>query len=92
MWPLVLAGLVGAAVAARSRPKTRYRKRQAFGPRTGLLYQTEEFPEAGFLVVRAPDGSALVTFDRDPTGHFRHVRDLGEPRMVRAIRADFEGK
>src|SRR4029077_5614551 len=54
--PVVVAGLVGFLAAGRTQPQTRCEKKVVLGSRTGRTYQVEEFPQAGFLVVRAPDG------------------------------------
>ncbi len=53
--PVVVAGLVGFLAAGRTQPQTRCEKKVVLGSRTGRTYQVEEFPQAGFLVVRAPD-------------------------------------
>ncbi len=55
MWPIVVAGVVGFLAAGRTQPRTRCERKVVLGARTGRTYQVEEFPEAGFLMVRAPD-------------------------------------
>jgi hypothetical protein len=92
MWPYLVAAAVGAALAGRRQPKTRYKRRECIGPRSGLVYRVEDFPEAGFIVVRTEDGAAQVTFDRHPdTGLLRYVRSLGHPEAIALVRQDLEG-
>ena len=54
--PVIVAAIVGYAASSRSQPRTRCERKVVLGARTGRTYQVEEFPQAGFLVVRAPDG------------------------------------
>lgn len=90
MWPWLVAGAVGAALSSRQKPKTRCIKREVFGPRTGLIYQTEEFPEAGFLVVHA-DG-ARVAFVRNPDGSWSYARHEGNIDSAMNVRRDIESE
>ncbi len=78
----------------RTKPKTGVRKLLCLGPRTGFVYQVEDFPEIGTVVVRAPNGSALVQFLRAAVREpgkaglvFQNAN--GDPRMVELIRRDF---
>ena len=71
--PVVVAAIVGFAASNRSQPRTRCERKVVLGARTGRTYEVEEFPEAGFLVVRAPDGY----------GVFQHAtaKNPGDPRF-----------
>lgn len=53
--PVIAAAVVGALAANRNQPRTRCEQKVVLGARTGRTYQVEEFPEAGFMIVRAPD-------------------------------------
>ncbi len=72
--PIVVAGLAGFLAAGRSQPRTRCERKVVLGARTGRTYEVEEFPQAGFLVVRAPDGGY---------GVFQHAtqKHPGDPRF-----------
>lgn len=71
--PVVVAAIVGFAASSRSQPRTRCERKVVLGARTGRTYEVEEFPEAGFLIVRAPDGY----------GVFQHAtaKNPGDPRF-----------
>lgn len=89
----VVAGVVGALVMGATKPRTVCEKMRALGSRSGLTYDIEEFPSAGFVVVRAPDGSEGVLTRRlpgDPRGGgFDWSRGRGNPGTLKALRADF---
>lgn len=57
--PVLCAG-VGALLASRGKPETRCEKKHLLGPVSGVTYEVEDFKEAGFVVVKAPDGSKGV--------------------------------
>lgn len=86
IWPIVIAGAFGALVASSRGTKTRVVKRDLVGPRTGLRYRAEELPDAGMLVVYAPD--AVCTFVRKSAGGFHLLRAEGHPRSIEIIRSD----
>lgn len=44
----------------RTKPKTKCEKKTILGPKTGVTYDVEDFREAGFIIVKAPDGSQGV--------------------------------
>ena len=78
----------------RSKPKTTVRKLLCLGPRSGFVYQVEDFPEVGSLVVRAPNGSAVAQFIRaamrEPgKAGLVYQTGQGDPRMLELIRRDF---
>lgn len=77
MWPLVVAGAVGFLAAGRTQPKTKCERKVVLGAHTGRTYEVEEFPEAGFLVVRTT-GAAASAY-----GVFQHVQPKapGDPRF-----------
>lgn len=84
----------GLAVMGRTKPKTTVRKLVCLGPRSGLVYSVEDFPEVGSLVVRAPNGRAIAQFVRasvrqaDAIG-LVYQHGSGDPRALEIIRADF---
>lgn len=84
----VAAAVVGALVMGSTKPRTSYRKTQSMGSRSGIAYAVEEFPQAGFLMVRAPDGSEAV-LQRKATGGFTWSRGRGNPATLKLVRADF---
>jgi hypothetical protein len=90
--PLFTA-VVGALVMGATKPRTVCEKMRALGSRSGLAYDIEEFPSAGFVVVRAPDGSEGVLTRRlpgDPRGPgFDWSRGRGHPGTLKTLRADF---
>lgn len=93
---LAAAALVGAALAFGTRPKTTVKKLQLIGPKTGATYQVEEFPDVGFMLVKAADGSQAV-FQRkaaSPTGGagFAWQHGRGRPETLRAIHLDIVGE
>jgi hypothetical protein len=83
---LAIAG-IGAWLAGRGKPTTKVTKGKAYGPRTGVEWDTEYFPELGRLVVMAR-GSRVV-FERSDAG-LRVVGVSGDGRIVGLIRKDFE--
>ena len=46
--------LVGAAAMGKTKSETRVKKITCLGPKSGITYQVEDFPEVGAVVVRAP--------------------------------------
>lgn len=89
----VIAGVIGALVMGATKPRTAYEKMRAIGSRSGRAYEVEDFPNAGFLVVRAPDGTEGVLSRRlpsDPRGPgFDWSRGRGHPGTLSMLRADF---
>lgn len=86
--------LVGAAAMGRTKPTTRAHKILCLGPRTGIVYNVEDFREIGTLIVRAPQKSAVAQFIRvnvrepgKPGLVYQH--GFGDPRMLELIRKDF---
>lgn len=84
----------GLAVMGRTKPKTVARKLLCLGPRSGLVYPVEDFPEIGVVVVRSPDGRAIAQFSRaairEPGQRglvYQHGQ--GDPIALGTIRADF---
>lgn len=76
-----------------TKPKTSYEKLRALGARSGITYEVEDFTSAGFIVVRAPDGTEGVLSRRllgDPKGPgFDWSRGRGNPATLQLLRADF---
>lgn len=57
LWVPLLAGAAGVLYARRSQPKTPFSKKTVLGVKTGVTYEVEDFRDAGFIRVQAPDGS-----------------------------------
>lgn len=96
MYRYAAAALVGAALAFGTRPRTAVKKLQLIGPKTGATYTVEEFPDAGFMVVKAKDGSRAV-FQRkaaSPGGGagFAWQHGRGRSETLRAIYRDVVGE
>lgn len=96
MYKYAAAALVGAALAFGTRPRTSVKKLQLIGPKTGATYTVEEFPDAGFMVVKAADGSRAV-FQRkaaSPAGGagFAWQHGRGRSETLRAIYRDVVGE
>lgn len=88
-----IAGVVGALVMGSTKPRTSYEKMRALGSRSGMTYEIEDFTSAGFVVVRAPDGSEGVLSRRmpqDPRGAgFDWSRGKGNPATLKLMHTDF---
>lgn len=96
MYKIAAAALVGAALAFGTRPKTTVKKLQLIGPKTGATYRVEEFPDVGFMIVKAADGSFGV-FQRkaaSPGGGagFAWQHGRGRSETLRAIYRDVVGE
>lgn len=101
MYPILGAMAVGALLMGRTKPKTACVKKVVLGPRSGLTYQIEEFPAAGFVVARAPDGSTGVFRRGGPsppggapvapseTSAFAYSHGRGHPQTMVKMMADF---
>lgn len=86
--------IAGLAAMGRTKPKTTVRKLMCLGPRTGLVYPVEDFHEIGTVIVRAPNGSAIVQFIRACVRQpgavglvYQHGQ--GDPRVIELIQRDF---
>ncbi len=96
MYKYAAAALVGAALVIGARPKTTVKKMKLIGPKTGATYEVEDFPDAGFMVVKAKDGSRAV-FQRkaaSPEGGpgFAWQHGRGQSATLRAIYRDVVGE
>lgn len=91
--PVVIAGVVGALAMGATKPRTSYCKTRSIGSRSGLNYEVEDFPEAGFLIVRAQDGSQCVLARKlGPAGSplgFEWTRGRGNPGTLEVMKRDF---
>lgn len=85
----VVAAVVGALAMGATKPRTSYEKKRAMGPRSGITYEVEDFVGAGFIVVRAPDGSEGVLSRRPGLPGFEWSRGKGHPGTLKHMRADF---
>lgn len=76
-----------------TKPRTTYEKMRALGSRSGSTYEIEDFTSAGFVVVRAIDGSVGVLSRRlphDPRGAgFDWARGNGNPATLKLMHTDF---
>lgn len=84
----------GLILMGKTKPVTRVKKISCLGPKSGIVYQVEDFPEIAAVVVRAPNGRAAALFTRvavrepgKPGLTYHH--GSGEPSLLAAIRADF---
>jgi hypothetical protein len=91
MYSVVAGTLLGAWLVGRRRPRTKTIRREALGSQSGAVYQVDEFPEAGFLVVRIP-GTCTVVLERKAQGGFVIRRAEGTPTALEAVKRDFQSK
>ena len=85
----VIAAVVGALAMGTTKPRTSFSRARTLGPRSGVTYDVEDFQGAGFIVVRAPDGSEGV-FSRKARGTgFDWSRGRGHAGTLKLMRADF---
>lgn len=88
MWSYAVVAGIGAIIANRSKPKSQCVKSVAYGPRSGLYWDVEEFPEAGVLILRSQIDPTVCTFRKGPRGHVL-VSQRGSPSVVQAMCRDF---
>lgn len=86
----VVAAVVGALVMGSTKPRTKYDKTRSIGSRSGIDYEVEDFKGAGFVVVRAPDGSEGVFSRRQGQAGFDWSRGRGNGATLKLMRADFD--
>ena len=92
MFPIIGAALVGAILMGRTKPKTKTLRKVMLGPHSGITYQVEEFPEAGFLSVRAPDGACATLARKLPSEDgpaLSYRSGYGNPHTLERIKSDF---
>ena len=85
----VAAAIVGALVMGATKPRTPYEKKTAMGARSGINYTVEDFPMAGFVVVRAPDGNEGVLSRKIGNAGFNWSRGRGNAGTLELMRVDF---
>lgn len=91
----VLCFVGGLMAMGRTKPRTAVQKIVALGPRSGIVWQVEDFREIGTVVVRDPSGDrACAQFIRanvrspgKPGLEWQH--GFGDPTLLATIRADF---
>lgn len=88
MFPWVAGVLIGAWVAGRNRPHTHVEKRQLLGTRSGMVYEADDLFEAGLVVVKAPNVTAV--FVRTPKG-LKYFRGSGPPPLLARLVQDILG-
>ena len=86
----VAAAVVGALIMGSTKPRTAYDKTRAIGSRSGVKYEVEDFTSAGFIVVRAPDGSEGVFSRRLGKTGFDWSRGRGSAVTLKLMRDDFD--
>lgn len=95
MFMLPVIAFVGGLVAmGRSKPETGVRKILCLGPRSGLVYPVEDFPEIGVVVVRAPNKAAIAQFLRVAVREpgkpgLVYQQGQGDPALLETMRQDF---
>lgn len=89
--PYVAAAIAGAVFAGRNAPRTKLKKLQCLGPRSGVIYDIDLVPNLGMVIVHAPNGSCAVFQAKPPpaTG-FVFVRGQGPPDTIVAMKRDIE--
>lgn len=85
-----IAAVIGALAMGATKPRTSYEKTRAIGSRSGVSYEVEDFVGAGFIVVRAPDGSEGVFSRRQGRVGFDWSRGRGNAATLKLMRADFD--
>jgi hypothetical protein len=90
----VVCFVSGLLAMGRTKPVTKVHKIQCLGPKSGIVYQVEDFREIGVVVVRAPNNQAIAQFLRaaarepgKPGLIYQHGQ--GAPQLLAAIRSDF---
>lgn len=87
MWPVIIGAAVGAWFVGRGKPNTKFRKLQIVGPTTGTIYEAEDVPEAGLIIVRGP-GPSSASFLRKPRGGFVFYKGEGHEDGIMRIISD----
>ncbi|MGB1276209.1 MAG: hypothetical protein ACPG77_10705 [Nannocystaceae bacterium] len=95
MLPIIGAALVGAVLMGRTKPRTAATRKLLLGPHSGATYQVEDFAQAGFIVVRAADGSVGVfarkLSDKPGAPGFQWHQGRGQAQTLRAMAIDVCG-
>lgn len=85
--------VAGLIAMGRTKPTTKVYSMTCMGPKSGAVYQVEDFREIGVVVVRSGK-SAVAQFARasirqpgTPGLIYQHGR--GEPRVLKAMVEDF---
>lgn len=89
----VICFLGGLMAMGRTKPKTAVHKIVALGPRSGIVYEVEDFREIGTVVVRLGDRACaqfirLAVHERGKPG-LAWQHGFGDPTLLAAIKADF---
>jgi hypothetical protein len=91
MYPLIASAIVGAVLMGKTKPKTKMRSLQMFGPRTGSTYVVEVMPGETAIVVHDNRG-CIAIFQKISGGTgFRLLHPLAGTREgLLAMNSDFE--
>ena len=87
MFPYVVAGVVGAILMGRTKPKTSFAKLKLLGPHSGLQYEAEDFPDFRVVVLHAPDGS-VCSFQKGADGRWSVLKGRGNEQTLQRMIAD----
>ena len=88
MWPLVGAAIVGALFARGKAPKTKAKKLDVLGARSGITWHAEDFPELDTVIVRGEGAWAVFRRNADGVGLvFDHGN--GDRNVLRLLVKDF---
>lgn len=90
MIPYLIAAIGGAYLANKRAPKSKCIKRECIGPRSGLVFQVEEWPDNGIIMVRfiSSKGNAYATLKRGENG-FEMISAKGNEGIINMIIEDF---
>lgn len=91
MIPYIAAAAVGAIVASRNGPRTKLKKMQCLGPRSGTIYDVDLVPNLGIIIVHGPMGASAVFQQKPGAGAgFMLVRGQGSVEVMNMMKRDLE--
>lgn len=84
----------GLVAMGKTKPVTTVRKILCLGPRTGIVWQVEDFREIGTVVVRDPQKQAVAQFIRVAVNNpgkpgLIWQNGSGNPTLLQAMKTDF---
>jgi hypothetical protein len=90
MYPLIASAIVGAVLMGRTKPKTKMRSLQMFGPQTGTTYVVEVMPGGSAIVVHDGQGCIAIFQKNVGAAGFRLLHPLAGTREgLIAMNSDF---
>lgn len=90
MFPYIAAAIAGAWLAKKRQPTARCIKLDAIGPRTGIQYKVDVFPETGMHIVHAPGKQTATFIKRDNKMQF--IEAFCGDEMLENFKKDFLGE